>query len=201
MTMAWIRIFLLFGVTLLVSACASTPTQYLNLSALGQPLPSQPLADSQKILLVDHVQMPASIDRLYFTRGSGDNGMRVSGHVRWIAPLGGMAQRVLTEDLRRRLPHLAVLVAGSPLPAHTRPLHLQVQVQEFLPTSSGKVILDADYFLLDPDQHLSYAGHFRYSAAVGAYAPAEARGMSGGIAALAQDIAQHLPPVFASTNG
>ncbi|MEY2342158.1 membrane integrity-associated transporter subunit PqiC [Acidithiobacillus sp. IBUN Pt1247-S3] len=191
--MAWIRIFLLFGLTLLLNACASMPTQYLSLSAQGQPLPSQSLQKTQSVLVVDHVQMPASIDRLYLTRGEGDSGMQVSGHVRWIAPLGGMAQRVLAEDLRRHLPHLNVLIAGSPLPAHTQPLHLRVQVQEFLPTSSGKVILDVDYFLLNAGQHLQYAGHFRHSVATNPSAQAQAQAMSESIAALAQDIAQHLP--------
>lgn len=194
--MAWTRIFFFICVPLLLSACASIPTQYLSLSVQGQPLPNQAVEPNHGVLLVDHVQMPASIDRLSLTRGQGKNGMQVSNHVRWIAPLGGMAQRVLTEDLRRRLPHLTVLLAGSRLPAHPQPLDLQVQVEEFLPCSNGKVILDADYFLLSPDQHPRYAGHFRYSEEVGSSALAAARGMSGAMAALAQEIVQHLPAEY-----
>lgn len=195
MTMAWIRICFLLVFTLLLSACASTPTQYLSLNAQGSPLPTQPLTEKHRLLIVDHVQMPASIDRLYLTRRSGDNGMEVSGHVRWIAPLGGMTQRVLTEDLRRRLPDLTVLLAGSPVPSNTRPIHLQVQVQEFLPTSNGSVLLDADYFLLDAAGHVEYAGHFHQRIAADSTATAQAQAMSHCIAALAQEIARQLSAV------
>ncbi|WP_308387611.1 PqiC family protein [Acidithiobacillus sp. AMEEHan] len=194
--MAWIRLCFLLVFTLLLSACASTPTQYLSLRAQGSPLPNQPLVERHRLLIVDHVQMPASIDRLYLTRRSGDNGMEVSGHVRWIAPLGGMTQRVLTEDLRRRLSDVTVLLAGSPVPDDAQPTHLRVQVQEFLPTGNGHVLLDADYFLLNAAGHVEYAGHFHHRVHADSSATAQAQAMSTCIAELAQDIARHLPAEY-----
>ncbi len=196
MNMAWIRTVFLCSAVLLLSACASAPTEYLRLSAEGPPLATQGLSTSREILLVDHVQMPASIDRLYLTRGHGEQGMQVSGHVRWIAPLGGMAQRILAEDLRRQLPQTTVLLTGAPLPQRARSLQLRVEVQEFLPLSSGAVVLDADYFLLDAQQQLRYAGHFHYRAKADANPHSEAQTMSAGIAALAHDIAQHLAAAY-----
>ncbi|MCE5359807.1 MAG: membrane integrity-associated transporter subunit PqiC [Acidithiobacillus sp.] len=191
--MARIRLVALFSFSFLLAACASTPTEYLRLQAEGMPLPSKPLTTGQAVLLVDHVQMPASLDRLYLTRGKGKNGVEVSNHTRWIAPLGGMMQRVLAEDLRRQAGKYTVLLAGSPVPSGSRPLQLRVQVQEFLPEENGIVVLDADYFLLNGEGTLQYAGHFRYQSTVQTAAAAEAQAMSAAVAALARDVGRHIP--------
>ncbi len=190
--MARIRLVSLFSISFLLAACASTPTEYLRLQAEGMPLPSQPLATKQAVLLVDHVQMPASLDRLYLTRGKGKNELEVSNHTRWIAPLGGMMQRVLAEDLRRQAPAYTVFLGGTPISDSRQPLQLQVQVQEFLPMENGTVVLDADYFLLNGEGKLQHAGHFRYQNTVQTAATTEAQAMSAAVAALARDVAKYL---------
>lgn len=194
MTMTRIRLVVLLGCSLLLSACVGMSTEYLSLQAQGPPGPSQSLDQGQTAVLVEPVEMPASLDRLYLTRSNGPAVMEVSGHIRWIAPLGGMMQRVLAEDLRREEPDDTVLLAGSPVPDRLRRLELRVEVQEFLPTSRGTILLDADYFLLNAEGTLLYAGHFRFQAASGPAAEAEAQTMSAAVAALAHTIAQHLPP-------
>ncbi|MBU2761130.1 PqiC family protein, partial [Acidithiobacillus sulfurivorans] len=86
------KLFLL-GMAAALAGCASVPTQYLTLSS-PSPVPARQSLQAHGLpIVVAHVQMPADIDRLYLTTLQGKHRLDVAGHVRWAAPLGGMAQK------------------------------------------------------------------------------------------------------------
>lgn len=186
---------MLLGAACGLSACASVPTQYLTLT------PETPAAREGSFgtlqrksppLLVAHVQMPADLDRLYFTREQSRNRLKVADHVRWIAPLGEMAQRVLAQDMATALPHKTVLMPGDPIPPGPY-LLLRVVVQRFMPTDSGRVELNADWFVLNAStQHILAQGRSSLQTASGQHPRDQAAAMSQLLADLAQTVAAHL---------
>ena len=136
------------AVLLLLAGCASARTTYLQLA----PVPADHhLTVHGAALAVDHVQMPATIDRLYLTTATGAETLSVAGHARWVAPLDGMATRVLATDLARRIDGVDVLMPGDPAPP-SGARHVRVNVTKFLPVAggpeAGHVVLDADWQLI-----------------------------------------------------
>ncbi len=187
------RILLVLLVTNLIGACASVPTQYLALQARAPEgsAVNERFASQSHWIIVDHVQIPAEIDRLSLTQETA-RGLQIAPHARWLAPLGGMMQRVLAADLQRSLPHTPVVLAGAPLPAAVQPIRVRVQVNQFLPLANGKVILEADYFLLDGKGKTLCAARFRQWEKGGQSPQTEALGMSHAVAALAEAIGQEI---------
>ena len=186
---------LLLGAACGLSACASVPTQYLTLT------PETPMVREESFgilqgkglpLLVAHVQMPADLDRLYLTREQSRNRFKVADHVRWIAPLSGMAQRVLAQDMAAALPHKTVFMPGDPTPPGPY-LLLRVVVQRFMPTDSGQVELSADWFVLNTStQHILAHGRSSLQVASRQHPRDQAAAMSQLLAELAQTVAAHL---------
>ncbi|PKY10084.1 hypothetical protein B1757_11755 [Acidithiobacillus marinus] len=184
---------LLLGCILALAGCASTPTQYLTLSAqTSAPVP-QTLQAQGLPILVAHVQMPADLDRMYFTTLQGQHRLDVANHVRWAAPLGGMAQKVLAQDLASELPEKNVLMPGDPLP-HGPYLLVTVNIQSFLPSNDGQVLLRADWFIQHmPDGHIQKQGRNQFEQHHIAKSPeAQAAAMSRLLTRLSHVVAQHL---------
>ncbi len=98
--------------------------------------------------MVDRMEMPPDLDRLYLTTAIGPNRVRVARHVRWVAPLGGMMQRALAEDLVRLLPGRRVLMPGDPVLQKTVWM-VRVVVGRFMPVAPDHVVLDVDWFVTD----------------------------------------------------
>ncbi len=184
---------LLLGCTLALAGCASTPTQYLTLSA-QKPIPAaQSLQGRGLPVLVAHVQMPADIDRLYLTTLQSHHRLHVADHVRWAAPLGGMAQKILAQDLAGELPEKTVLMPGDPLPQGAY-LLVTVNIQSFLPSSDGRVLLRTDWFIQQmPGNHLQAQGRNQFEQKHVASNPEDqAAAMSQLLTRLSQVVAQHL---------
>ncbi|MHB1321354.1 MAG: PqiC family protein [Acidithiobacillus ferrivorans] len=146
--MKLLEYLILSGLLALINGCASTPTQYITLApkSASAKLAASALPQHGLPIVVAHVQMPADIDRLYLTTLHGTHRMQVADHIRWVAPLGGMAKKVLAQDLAADLPRKTVLMPGDPLPSGQYLLVI-VNVQRFLPDSDGQVMLHADWFI------------------------------------------------------
>ncbi|HUW97944.1 MAG TPA: PqiC family protein [Acidiferrobacter sp.] len=187
---------LLLGAACGLSACVSAPTQYLALTPRSAPAEEAPLASVQNKglpLLVAHVQMPADLDRLYLTYEQDKDHFRVADHVRWIAPLGEMAQRVLAQDLAATLAHKTVLMPGDPSPSGPY-LILRVVVQRFMPADSGQVQLRADWFVQNAStQHILAQGRSDLQTTSGDHPSDQAAAMSRLLGDLAQTIAARMP--------
>ncbi len=186
---------ILLGLAATLTGCAATPTQYLSLApeSASTHSASSSLQGRGLPVLVAHVQMPADIDRLYLTTRSGKHRMQVAGHVRWVAPLGGMAQKVLAQDIAAQLPEETVLMPGDPLPDGPY-LQVTVNVQNFVPSSNGQVILNADWFIHRmPTNVLAAQGRNQLLQNADPSSPADqAAAMSQLLGKLAQILASHL---------
>ncbi len=137
---------------LLAPACASPPTRFYELAAVAPATsPAARSACPRAPFTVQHVVLPETLDRLSLVREAGPGRLDISGQHRWAAPLDGMVQGVLAEDLRQRLPTGSVVMPGDPAPPGAA--ELAVTVERFMPEASGGVVLDADWTLRDGGGH------------------------------------------------
>ncbi|MBU2816284.1 hypothetical protein HF282_02085, partial [Acidithiobacillus ferrooxidans] len=90
------------------------------------------------------------------------------------------------------LPHKTVFMPGDPTPPGPY-LLLRVVVQRFMPTDSGQVELNADWFVLNMStQHILAQGRSSLQAASRQHPRDQAAAMSQLLAELAQTVAAHL---------
>ena len=137
---------------LLLAGCGGPPTRFYAL-ALTPPPQAPAAAPCPSVrqhtkLTVDHVLLPETLDRQSIVRDAGPHRLQISNQDRWAAPLDGMIQRVLAEDLRQRLPPGTVLVPGDPMPPGGA-ASIKLNVRRFAAQSDGAVTLAADWTLLD----------------------------------------------------
>ncbi|HEY3757143.1 MAG TPA: PqiC family protein [Opitutaceae bacterium] len=137
------------------------------------------------------VDLPALIDREEFTTAAAGTQMQVTGDARWAGSLGEMIRLCLAQDLAHRT-SVTVLMPGDPVPAGgVRTVHASIQT--FLPDASGKVTLEADWWLTAPDGHtLGPRGRFRVALPGQPAPPAEAQTMSEALGKLADAMAAAL---------
>ena len=128
---------------LTLADCGSSPkTHFYTLDAepASGAITSAPV---NARLEVDHVTLPATLDRQSMVRQKAGNQLDISDQDRWAAPLDELIRRALTDDLRHRLPPETMLAPGDPTPPGTRTL--MVNVQRFMADASGHVILEVDW--------------------------------------------------------
>lgn len=132
----------------LLAGCDGAPTHFYTLAATS-PASSQAAACSGEPIAVNRVLLPDSLDRQSIVVMDGTDRVDISGQNRWAAPLDGMIQHVLAEDLRRRLPTGQVLMPGDvPPPGGT--VGIDVNVLQFAGGAGGRVVLRADWTLINP---------------------------------------------------
>ncbi len=168
-------------------ACGSSPpTRFYALNPVAAEVPAKHELDTP--IKVTAVHVPALLDRESMVRGERGNQLVISSQDRWGGDFAEMARRVLTQDLRERLPADHVIPAEAPAPADAR--GLVVDILSFSPTASGEVALDADWTLLQGDPArpaLRRAAHLQASGADSA--ATEAATMSRLLGQLADQIA------------
>jgi hypothetical protein len=131
-----------------LTACGSSPkTQFYTLDAAPEkgairhgPVPTP--------IEVGHVNLPSTLDRQSMVRQESGERLYISDQERWAAPLDELTRRVLTEDLRDRLPPGSVLAPGDATPPQIRTLLLNVQ--RFMADPAGRVALETDWTLQQP---------------------------------------------------
>ena len=158
----------LIAITSALLACGSSPpTRFYTLNSVPAEVPRQ--HEVGPPVKVDAVHVPALLDRESIVRGESGNQLVISGQDRWGGDFGEMARRVLTQDLRARLPAESVIPAEAPAPANAR--GLVVDILSFSPAASGEVVLDADWTVLqgEPAQPvIRRAAHLEAPAATSA---------------------------------
>ncbi len=180
---------ILFCTSTVLSACASHANTYLTLTSVpsGQKWP----ASSTKPIAISRPDIPPEINREHFTVEAGPSTLFVAGNVTWAAPLRGMIQLVLAQNLAARLPNVRVLMPGDPVPpGGVR--QVIVNIQQFIPTRQGKVSLQADWAILSPSVQSQRHGYIRLSITGGMTPADEAHTMSIALAELAERIAKQL---------
>lgn len=137
---SWLSGLLLLS---LLTACGNSPrTQFYALDTV--PGAGQAgTVHAHGPVMVGHVDLPATLDRLWMVRSGPGNAIEVSDVDRWAAPLDELVRNALTGDLRSRLPPGTVLAPGDTAPEGTRTVTLNVL--KFMADQSGRVVLDTDW--------------------------------------------------------
>ncbi len=131
---------------LLLASCASSPPS--RFYTLDPVPPRVQLPAAGLMLQVAAVHIPEVLQRQEMVRESAPETLHLSDRNRWGAPLAGMIQRVLEQDLAARLPASTVLPPGSLPPAGTHVL--VVDVLRFDAGPSGTVRLEGSWAQFAP---------------------------------------------------
>lgn len=192
---------------LLLPGCGRSPsTTFFVLSAVRPDTAARSRVVQPIQLRAVHI--PGVLDRTERVSESGDR-LQINQFQQWGAPLADMIRRVVSEDLSARLPAGTVVPPDAPAPPGTRGLVLDVQ--EFLPQSTGQVALQATWTLLAPteaekpkaeassqpaDRTVLAAGRQRLELSAGASADSQVGAMSELLGRLADAIVAGLsrPP-------
>jgi uncharacterized protein len=137
------------GIALVALAgCGSSPpTHFFTLDPIAPQTQLKATPDAP--IQVASVHIPSALDRLSMVRGEQDHQLTISDQDRWGAPFDDMTRRVLTQDLSHRLPPGMVLPPDAKLSGAAR--GVVVDILGFQPDASGRVMLDADWTLLQGD--------------------------------------------------
>lgn len=184
----------------LLTGCASSPASHFYSLTAAAPADSGVAAGAVpqaagpvEPLRVAAVHIPPALDRVEIVRLGPDNQLAISGLDRWGAPLDEMVQRVLTEDLRERLPAGQVVLPSSPAPAGT--VRIVVEILQFQSDAAGTVVFDGSWSLLPPDKSapsLIRDIHYSEMASPRDYGD-QAAAMSTMLGRLADDIVRSVP--------
>ncbi|WP_448950008.1 PqiC family protein [Labrys neptuniae] len=126
----------------LLAACASPDAKIYTLAAHG----GQQAAGRPVSLTIETVDVAKYLDRPQLVRRSGDVQLGVNEFERWGEPFGSMVQRVLADDLRRRLP-AGSLVTTSQTVSGKESTSLELSVSRFDTNAEGVVVLQAQWRL------------------------------------------------------
>lgn len=131
----------ILAVSLLVTACASSPpVHFFTLAPMGTNNAPSPF---KGVVQVAAVHIPATLDRQQMVRQSSTTRLKISDQHRWAAPLDQMVQRVLTQDLVQRLPQATVVLPGQSAP--TDAVRVVVDILQFTTDAQGQVTFDGGW--------------------------------------------------------
>lgn len=136
----------LFGLTILLAACASAPTLLHTLA--GTEIAQTSRAKATYAITLDPVSVPRQVDIPQLVVTQADGSARLSETHRWMAPLGDEIRAGLSQQLQARL-GVSDLSGVSPA-AGLRVYRIGVDVQRFDALADGSVQLVAAWSLRDP---------------------------------------------------
>jgi uncharacterized lipoprotein YmbA len=122
--------------------------RFYTLTAIAPESRPTVAADSIPVRL-NRVTVPGELDRLQIVRRIDATRLQIADQDRWAAPLDEMIRRVLTADLRDRLPPHLVADANESS-GGDRAQTLGVDIQEFYADPSCTVSLRATWVLTPP---------------------------------------------------
>jgi uncharacterized lipoprotein YmbA len=173
-----------------LAACGHTaPTRYFSLAAVPPAAASDPTAGPVNLGRLS-VRWPPAFDRLEVVQPTGSVNVQVDELTRWSAAPGELAAAALAEDLRARLPSLTLTPAAS-VPSSDA---LDVAVEVIgLDVQEGAYRLTASVVIDDAAGATRSRRTFTVSTPeTGAGPAAEAKALSGLLAAVADRIAPDL---------
>ena len=134
------------GLALTVAACANTPSTIFTLTPTPPSRTLPPVSGGSQIEVAE-VPLPAIIDRNEIVISEGNGQLDVMQNAEWGAPLGSLIRQTLTADLQSRLGNDVVLSPGA---LATRPglRILKLNIQQFMGSADGRVVLNADWQVL-----------------------------------------------------
>jgi uncharacterized protein len=125
-----------------LAACSSPPSRYYVLSAQSEAT-ADPAGVVSTTVAIGAIKLPGALDRPQIARRVGPNQFEYAEYERWAGPLDEMIRRVLTADLRPRLPPGDVLIDNDS--ASPAKLTIEIDVLRFDADKSGQVTLEASW--------------------------------------------------------
>ena len=178
----------LFALTLALAAlagCARSPSPDLYTLAAQ---PGTPVVTRKLSVELRRVGLAGYLDRPEIVRGTESFRLRVNDGDRWGEPLGGMLDRVLTEDLVQRLPDAAVFAESGAISTHPDTV-LEIDIQRLDSDGSGQLVL-LSQVAVRPDGKTAHAATIRLTTPIeGPTTQAQVAAMSAAIGTLADRIA------------
>jgi len=179
---------LLLAALLLLAACTGSPAPNLF------TLQAQPgIVSSSRSLAVElrRVGLAGYLDRPEIVRGTEQYRLKLSETDRWGEPLGRMIDRVLTEDLVRRLPNGTVFAESGAISARPDTV-LEVDIQRLDADPDGSMVLLAQ-IAIRPEGRPANARVVRLAVPIsGLTAAGHVAAMSAAIAQLADAVVADL---------
>lgn len=119
-----------------LAGCSSPSPDFYTLAAVPGPA----VAAGNRGVELRRIGLAGYLDRSQIVRATTDYRVRVADNERWGEPMGGMLDRVFTEDLVSRLPGASVFAESGAI--STQPdLVVEVDVQRFDADADGTVVL------------------------------------------------------------
>jgi uncharacterized lipoprotein YmbA len=173
-------------VTLSLASCASQNAKIYTLVALGGDVRTSGHPITMSIATVD---VPKYLDRPQIVRRSGEVELGIAEFERWGEPLGNMVQRILAEDLIRRLPPGSVVTTSSTLTGGEKS-SVELSLSRFDAEADGTIVLEAQWRIRRNGQSISSPQTVRIlSQPTDASTTATVKAMSDAIGDLATRIA------------
>ena len=173
-----------------LAACSSSPpSQYYVLSAQSDPAAVRRIGHPGRTVAVGAVKLPGALDRPQIARRLGPNQLEYAESERWAGPIDDMTRRVLSTDLRTRLPASTTMITDdSPTPAD---MTIAIEMSRFDADNEGRVALDASWEILDKNGKVVGVPRQQkiVEPVIGPDAAAVAAAMSRALAGLADNIA------------
>ena len=117
-----------------LACCASSaPMRFYTLSSMGNDAATTDVSSGIRVV---RVSLPGEIDRSELVRRVDSNRLQLAEDDRWAAPLDEMIRRVLSENLRSRIP----AASGDPE-------RLSLEIEEFIADADCTVTLRAAWSL------------------------------------------------------
>jgi uncharacterized protein len=177
----------LLTATCLLSACGSSPpTRYYTLDTVPSGVRSTPV--DQTPVRLEHLSIPAELDRRELVRHIQPQQLEVSGEDRWAAPLDDLLVSALSSDLAERLPPGLVADPREPPGAAPRRL-LYVQIVRLYADRDCSVELRANWTLQTPQQPSRQGSETVATHPTGTCPQSQAAGMSAALGELSDRLA------------
>jgi uncharacterized lipoprotein YmbA len=164
----------------MLAGCASPNPELYTLAALPGPA----IHIAARSVELRRIGLAGYLDRPEIVRSAAQYRLLLSDNQRWGEPLGGMLDRVFTEDLVQRLPGTAVFAEDGAI-STTPDLVLEIDVERLDADASGVVVLLAQVAIRHGDAgHAAQARTLRLtatpaSAAMRDYVAAVSRTLAG----------------------
>lgn len=175
---------MVLAASLLLCGCGSSPkTHFFVLD----PVDGAHVAEAKPIQ-VAAVHIPADLDRQEMVSEKSPGQLALSDPDRWGAPFDEMVQRILTQDLARRMSSRNVIFPDEPAPPGT--LKVVVDILAFDADPSGQVKFDGSWSLVPQGSDQAVAGrHVQLASASGSDQASQVAAMSKVLGMLADQIA------------
>jgi uncharacterized lipoprotein YmbA len=173
----------------LVAGCGtSAPIRYYTLAPLPPDSNTAATASGPPVR-VEHVTIPAELDRLGIVWRVAPNRLEIADQDRWAAPLEDMMRRTLSADLAARLPRGSVVDPREPPTSEARTL-LFVEIGALYADERCAVNLEANWTLESAGTTARHSSESVVAAPVAPCPAGMAPGLSRALADLSGKLAQ-----------